>query len=276
MSYTSDIFVPIPAWSGVNGNWKPGRIYYNGPKIGKKADVTTAVVHWADGLQASTVKTFQDPNRIASAHASVEDGNLRRFVSPLDTAFNCGNGVINCESIAVEFSAQPGRDATDATYESGCQYYVEAFHSLGRRITDITFRAHRDIKPTLCCGTVDVKHIWQRCLEIESTPSIITTAATVHVPITSIQQFAPFLTDLSPSNLYSDEVKRMQKYLELKGHYFTDQGNNDGYYGPITQRAVHDFQGDHGILSTTRYGWWYEGTRAIANADLTYPLTTNA
>ena len=274
----TETFVPIPVWNGATGNWKPGRIYYNGPRFGQSAELTGVVVHWADGTQDSTDRTFQNPNRVASAHASFEEDNLHVYVESKNTAFHSGNGVLNCETIGGEFSAEPGRDATDATYETGCQYFVREIHRNGKKVSQMRFYRHGEIIPTACCGTVDVNRVRNRCLEIENAGAILPNlifpiSAPIKIPV--IEEFMPFMTDLSPSQEYREEVKRMQKYLEIKGHFFTDQGNNDGYYGAVTQRAVHDFQGAHGILNTTQYGWWYPLTRAAANRDLSIPQTTN-
>lgn len=81
----------------------------------------------------------------------------------------------------------------------------------------------------------------------------------------AVPQFAPFLEDLSPSQIYRDEVKRVQEFLIWQG-FMVDQGQNDGYYGPITQAAVNGFQKAHGIEALPNYfGWWYPMSRDQAN-----------
>ena len=101
--------------------------------------------------------------------------------------------------------------------------------------------------------------------------------ASVPVKIVVQNEFSPFDRDLDP---YGDvepttpdqEVKRMQQYLTVKG-FFQDAGAQDGWYGPKTQKAVHDFQDKKGILAThtlTAYGYWHEITRGEANKDLIY------
>lgn len=95
---------------------------------------------------------------------------------------------------------------------------------------------------------------------------IVVTAEGQDVPAAD-PPFRPFLTDLSPSQSYSDEVKRMQEFLIWK-RFMQDQGNNDGYYGPLTQQAVHAFQQANGITATSRFGWWYPVTRQKANQQL--------
>lgn len=101
---------------------------------------------------------------------------------------------------------------------------------------------------------------------IPSVPPVQITEASVPSSFTKV--FTPFETNLKPSQEYSDEVKRMQSFLTVLG-FFKDSGPQDGYYGPKTQAAVHAFQGAHGILNTTQYGWWYPITRGRANEQLT-------
>ncbi len=107
---------------------------------------------------------------------------------------------------------------------------------------------------------------------IEAAPNIVTVSATVTVPVNS---YDPFLTDLQPSQTYSAEVVRMQHFLTDKG-FFQDAGPQDGWYGPRTQKAVHDFQAANGITGATQYGWWYPMTRGKANQQLSINHPNNA
>ena len=95
--------------------------------------------------------------------------------------------------------------------------------------------------------------------------------ASVSVPV--VPHFDPFLVDLSPNQDYNPEVVRMQRYLTAKG-VFVDAGPQDGWYGPRTAQAVHDFQVSKGLYSATQFGWWYPLTRGFANDDLSH-LTTS-
>ena len=117
--------------------------------------------------------------------------------------------------------------------------------------------------------------------------SVTVTVANAHItPQATV--FDPFLTNLSPSQTYSNEVKRMQSFLTAKG-FFQDAGPQDGFYGPKTQSAVDAYQlsrgvkhevgkdsNDNVIFNTTDFGYWYDMTRAAANRELSIPTTTNA
>lgn len=240
---------------------------------GNAAD--TFVIHWIDGYQKIADRRFADPSSQVSAHFSVEDGNVHQYVRLQDTAWHAGSFGMNLRSVGIEHSAQPGRDASDATYEESAQLVVQVAKSLGKPVTAFRFVRHGDIVPTQCCGTVDVQRIYRRALEIAAGVGQATYGLASSVLV--LAAFDPFLTNLSPSQAFNEEVKRMQRYLTAKG-FFQDQGSQDGYYGPKTQAAVHDFQEKHGIVpSPAYYGWWYDKTRAAANSDLIYqPIVTNS
>jgi hypothetical protein len=270
-------FVPIPRWDGATGNWNSGRAYYNrnNPKYGQQAQLTTIVLHWFGELrpsQADVDSQFRNASGVRSAHFSVQDGSVHQYVNLLDTAYHAGVGTVNCESIGIEHAAGPGSDATDATYEGSSQLVAWIARKLGRAVSSFQFEHHFDVYNTECSGTLDLGRVVARALAIEAGPVL----ASVQVPVHWPDSFAPFLTDLEPSQSYSDEVKRVQEYLVARG-FMADQGQNDGYYGPITQAAVNGFQKAHGIQASPGYfGWWYPRTRAAANADLTNKPATNA
>ena len=267
-SMTISFIHNIPKWNGATGNWNNGRIYYRyGPKFGKQASINTFVIHWMDGNLASTDQTFLNPERLASAHFGVEDTTIHQYVAINDTAYHSGNGDVNCESIGIEHSAEPGRDASDATYETSAQLCVQLAHQLGKRVQDFRFIAHHDVYNTQCCGTILVERIHHRALEIENVGVLADVPAPPTVPFA-----IPFNENVQPSQTYSDEVKRIQDFLIGQG-LMHDQGQNDGFYGPITQTAVNAFQRAHGLQSDPNYfGWWWTKTRAVANQLLTHSI----
>jgi len=80
------------------------------------ATVDQIVMHWMDGTLAATIDTFTNGSRQASAHYGIGEGDEKQFVQEGDTAWADGDWNENIRSIAIEHSAQPGRDATDDTY----------------------------------------------------------------------------------------------------------------------------------------------------------------
>lgn len=164
------------------GNYNPGR-------GGVVPD--SFIIHWMDGTLASTDAVFRSlrlPNGkpvVRSAQFGIEDYNVHQYVSLHDTSFGAGVYSWNQRGINIELSAQPGRDATDATYESTCQTVVSSARFYGKNVSDFQFKRHGEIVPTQCCGTVDVDRIRNRALEIESSlGSSQEVLASVKVPVT--------------------------------------------------------------------------------------------
>jgi len=258
--------IPIPAYNDVTGrgNYRSGR---------EGNAVNTIVYHWIDGTQQVADLIFTDPTRVVSAHFSVEDDSVHQYVRIQDTAFHAGKYSMNLRSIGIEHSAQPGRDASDATYETSAQLVVQIARSLGKKVSDLNHIPHSAVVATACPGSLDIDRIVTRARALEGGDIILSSA-----PITPVPQgytFAPFETNLSPSQDYSDEVKRMQQFLVAKG-FMDDQGQNDGYYGPITSHAVNGYQLSRGVISpahpASQFGWWYPLTRAQANKELYVPV----
>lgn len=121
--------------------------------------VLGCVIHWMDGNLAGADGVFQDTNRNTSAHYGVEDNTVHQYVKEEDTAYQAGNWVVNEQTIGIEHSAQPGRDATDATYASSAQLIADAAKRWGFAINGSTVRPHNSIISTQCPGTVDVNRL---------------------------------------------------------------------------------------------------------------------
>jgi peptidoglycan hydrolase-like protein with peptidoglycan-binding domain len=215
---------------------------------------------------------FTTGNRQSSSHFAVQDETVHQYVRLKDTAWQAGNWLVNLRSVGIEHSAQPGRDATDATYETSSQLIVQVCRQLGLTPSRSLLKRHSDIVATACPGTVDLDRlarravdIWNGTVRVPVQGEFVLAAAPVSAPA---PRFTPFLTNLEPSQAYNEEVKRMQAFLVWKG-YMSDQGQSDGYYGPVTQHAVNAFQKASGIVPSPAYfGWWYDRTRAAANATL--------
>lgn len=121
------------------------------------------IIHWMAGNLASTDAVFQNRARNTSAHYGIEDDKIHQYVDIKNTAYHAGNWGVNQTSIGIEHSAQPGRNATDATYESSAQLIasiIKAGH------TGKSYRKHSAIVATQCPGTIDIDRIANRVNEI--------------------------------------------------------------------------------------------------------------
>lgn len=158
-------------------------------RVGKPATVDKIVYHWIDGTLADADAVFANPAKQVSAHYAIENDQVHQYVSLKDTAWHCGVGRVNSESVGIEHSAQPGRDATDATYESSALLVVQVAQSFGKRVDDFQHLKHNQVLATQCPGTLDIGRIVQRAREIEGASNtlppvqIVQTAAQVSVPV---------------------------------------------------------------------------------------------
>ena len=64
--------------------------------------VSRIVLHWMVGTLESTDVTFQNPDRIASAHFGIGNNNVHQYVKEEDTAYHAGNWDMNLKSIGIE------------------------------------------------------------------------------------------------------------------------------------------------------------------------------
>jgi N-acetylmuramoyl-L-alanine amidase len=137
------------------------------------------IIHWMAGTLASTDATFQNRARNTSAHYGIEDDKIHQYVSLDNTAYHAGNWGVNQTSIGIEHSAQPGRNASDATYESSAQLIAPIIKAgrVGR-----SYRKHSAIVATACPGTIDLDRIARRVNEILGTNAPIITPAPTPAP----------------------------------------------------------------------------------------------
>src|SRR4051812_20652431 len=119
--------------------WK-GSPNYTAGRNGKK--ITGLILHWMAGSLAGADATFQDRARNTSAHFGVEDDQVHQYVKEEDTAYHAGNWDVNLTTIGIEHSAQPGRNASEATYESSAQLIASLAKKHGFTVVSANARPH--------------------------------------------------------------------------------------------------------------------------------------
>ena len=131
------------------------------------------IIHWMAGNLASTDAVFQNRSRNTSAHFGIEDNKIHQYVDVNNTAYQAGNWTVNLQTVGIEHSAQPGRDASNETYESSAQLIAKVIkeNSVGNNL-----RKHSAIVATQCPGTIDVGRIANRVNEILGGSVIVTPA----------------------------------------------------------------------------------------------------
>lgn len=155
--------------------------------------VDTIVVHWMDTTLAGADNVFtgKTARQQVSAHFGVEDTNVHQYVRLSDTAYHAGNWLVNLRSVGIEHSAEPGRDATDATYETSSELIVEICKQLSLIPSRSLLKKHSEIVPTQCPGTIDLDRLARRAVElwndhqdINVAPASPANLAIAHVPVT--------------------------------------------------------------------------------------------
>ena len=149
--------------------------------------VTGVVVHWMAGNLASTDAVFQNTTRNTSAHYGIEDTTVHQYVRDEDTAYHSGNWTVNTQTIGIEHSAQPGRDASQATLETSAQLIADLSVKHGFVISTATVRPHSAIKATQCPGTINVAWLIQRASELTGRPTPPAPQPSIPSPAVSLE-----------------------------------------------------------------------------------------
>jgi N-acetyl-anhydromuramyl-L-alanine amidase AmpD len=134
--------------------------------------VNRIVIHWMAGTLAATDSVFQDTTRQTSAHYGIEDNTVHQYVLEGDTAFHAGNYTVNQRTIGIEHSAQPGRDASEATYHTSARLIANICQRYGLPINANTIIPHRAVVATQCPGTVDLGKLIQLAQQISDGESM--------------------------------------------------------------------------------------------------------
>lgn len=140
--------------------------------IGRQGQkITGCVIHWIAGNLASADATFQNTIRNTSAHYGIEDTTIHQYVRDEDTAYHSGNWTVNTQTIGIEHSAQPGRDASQATLDTSAQLIADLASKHGFAINSSTIRPHNAIKATQCPGTINVAWLINKANELIGRPN---------------------------------------------------------------------------------------------------------
>lgn len=115
------------------------------------------VIHHAattdfDGI----ARTFQNPNRAASAHYGVgRDGNVDQYVQESNTAWHCGNWQGNLTSVGIENVNKTGGPdwlIDDSTFNTLVELVADIAHrlGLGKLVVGQNLFGHKDFMATAC------------------------------------------------------------------------------------------------------------------------------
>ena len=184
-------------WLGANSNnFQVGR---SGNKIDK------VVLHWIVGKLSAADATFQNPERIASAHYGIGHTEVHQYVREEDTAYHAGNLTINRQSIGIEHEGGPDLPISEDTHKTS----IELVTDICRRYSIPADRQHiikhsEVPRATQCPGTLDIDRIVREVQKRLSTPSDAPTD-TISVPKKDFEKLVR----------NSDQRDRVWDYLKL-------------------------------------------------------------
>src|SRR5260221_2413128 len=127
--------------------------------VGRIVPIDRVVIHWIDGNLATADQVFQDTTHNTSAHYGIEDDQVHQYVQESDVAFHAGDWNMNLRSIGIEHSAQPGRDASDLTYQTSAILIAKICNRYNIPLDRQHIIKHSEVVPTECPGTIDIDKI---------------------------------------------------------------------------------------------------------------------
>lgn len=121
--------------------------------------VSLIVLHWMAGTLESTDATFNNPQRLASAHYGIGGSEVHQYVDEKDTAWHCGNLSKNKQSIGIEHEGSPTIPVSESTVQTSIQLVADICRRYNISPSSDTIKRHSDIKATQCPGTLPVERI---------------------------------------------------------------------------------------------------------------------
>lgn len=138
-------------WIGAHANnFEKGRQGYTVKKI---------VIHWIVGKLAAADATFQDPNRIASAHYGIGNTVVHQYVKEEDTAYHAGNLTVNRQSIGIEHEGGPDLPISEETYKTSAELVADICRRYAIPVDRTHIIRHGEVKATQCPGTYDMDRL---------------------------------------------------------------------------------------------------------------------
>jgi N-acetylmuramoyl-L-alanine amidase CwlA len=118
--------------------------------------VDKIILHWIAGTLASCDKTFQDPNRKASAHYGVGGKSIHQYVDESNTAWHAGNLTVNRQSIGIENEGSPTIPISEDTYKTSAMLVKDICQRYNIPLNRTHIKGHNEISATQCPGTLDI------------------------------------------------------------------------------------------------------------------------
>lgn len=119
------------------------------------------VLHWIVGTLESADKTFQNPDRIASATYGVGGRAVHQYVREEDTAYGNGNWNSNLTTISIEHEGGPNLPISEETYQTSIKLVAELCQKYSIPLDRQHIKGHKEVSntPTTCPGTLGIDRI---------------------------------------------------------------------------------------------------------------------
>lgn len=186
--------------------------------IGRQGNTPQYVVcHWIVGHLAAADATFQDPNRVASAHYGVEGSTVHQYVRDKDTAYANGNWDWNLKALSIEHAGGPDIPITDATYETSATLIADLCRQYAIPLDRDHVKRHQEVSdnPTACPGALDVDRLVRRARELQASGGAET--MTKDQEITSLTSNAYYA--MTGDKIAQNELDKIKMDMDLQGHY---------------------------------------------------------
>ncbi len=126
---------------------------------GNRKTIDRIVIHWIVGNLAAADAVFAKTSPGTSAHYGIEDQTVHQYVQEGQVAYHAGNYAMNQRSVGIEHSAQPGRLASDATYDSSGQMIAQIAKRYNIPLDRQHVIKHNEVVATQCPGTMDIDRL---------------------------------------------------------------------------------------------------------------------
>ncbi len=159
-------------WIGAHPN------NYGVGRAGSK--VEKVVLHWIVGKLSAADITFQNPDRIASAHYGIGHTVIHQYVKEEDTAYHAGNLTVNRQSIGIEHEGGPDLPISEDTHKTSIKLVADICRRYGIPADRQHILKHSEIKATQCPGTLDIDRIVR---EVQALLAVPPTAPVDTIPV---------------------------------------------------------------------------------------------
>lgn len=134
--------------------------------------IDRVVIHWfGNGNLEAANRHFTRLGATTSAHYGIEDTQVIQWVREDDTAWHAGNLAMNRRSIGIEHSAEPGRDASEATIQTSAKLIASLHEFYGIPLDRKHIIGHSEVKATQCPGTIPIDRIIQLARGMSEIPT---------------------------------------------------------------------------------------------------------